>query len=263
MVLLSHSQPDVRHLMEGVVTTLTEQYASLLTNIINNIALVQKESIHKAATAVKDVLAADGLIYVFGCGHSHMLAEETFYRAGGLACVYPLFCGPLMLHESAQESSHLEKEAGFYRRVLDGLSLTERDMLFVVSTSGVNAVPVELADAVHSRGIPVIGISSSAYASQEARNPLGKHLSEVCSLCLDNVAPHGDACLQPEGLPIKMTPVSTITSAFILNSILAEGTQLALHDGVEVPVYMSGNIPGGAEYNRSLIERFQKRIPNL
>ena len=75
--------------------------------------------------------------------------------------------------------------------------------------------------------------------------------------------PHGDACLLPQGAAIKTTPLSTITGAFILNSILAEATQLALAEGVDVPIYLSGNIPGGAERNKALIDRFSPRIQSL
>ena len=130
-------------------------------------------------------------------------------------------------------------------------------------SSGINAVPVEFASSIREKGIPVVGISSDNYLSQAPHNTASKHLQEVCDVCIDNAVPHGDACLQPEGLPIKMTPVSTVASTYIINSILAEGTQMALNEGICVPIYLSGNIPGGAEYNQSLIERYQKRIKCL
>ena len=242
---------------------LLDTYAAVLEETIEKIRTTQREKILQAAEKVKKVIADDGLIYVFGCGHSHILAEETFYRAGGLACVAPVFCEPLMLHESASFSSKLEKKDGYFGEILQTLQLTEKDLLICVSSSGVNAVPVEFADAVRKTGIPVIGIASDAYLDQKVANPCGKHLQEVCTLCIDNAVPHGDACLQPDGLAVKMTPVSTVASTYIINSILAEATQLSLKEGIAVPVYMSGNIPGGAEYNKELIERYRKRIRSL
>lgn len=239
---------------------LMDDYAAILTEKINTIRTEQREKIMIAARLAAQTMLADGLIYVFGCGHSHILAEETFYRAGGLACVSPVFYEPLMLHESAAESSRLEKQAGLAAQVLSGLHLEKRDLMICISTSGVNAVPVEFAFVVKEQGIPVIGISSHAYDSQAANNPLGRHLFEVCDLCIDNAAPHGDACLTLEGLPVKMTPVSTVTGAFILNSILAEASALLLAQGKIPPVYYSGNIPGGAEGNRQTIERYKERI---
>lgn len=242
---------------------LLNQYADHIVHAIECICRDEQEKILKAARMVSRVLARDGLIYVFGCGHSHMLSEETFYRAGGLACVAPVFYPPLMLHEGAAESSHLEKQPGLAQEVLKNCPVTKNDLFFCLSTSGINAVPVEVAETVRSRGIPTIAICSSAYFDQPSRCHNGKHLYEVADLWLDNKAPHGDATLLPQGAPIKTTPISTITSAFILNTILAEATELALKDGVDVPIYLSGNIPGGAERNAALIQRFQPRIQHL
>lgn len=241
---------------------LTDDYAEVLVSTIERIRLSQRQKILDSAAIASDVIAADGLVYVFGCGHSHILAEETFYRAGGLACVAPVFYEPLMLHEGAAESSRLEKTGGLADLVLEGTPITEKDMLICVSTSGVNSVPVELAQLVRGRGIPVVGISSDEYLSQTPGNPLGKHLQEVCDICINNFAPHGDACLSLSET-LSISPVSTVASTFIINSLLAHAAQLCISRGVDVPLYVSGNIPGGAEKNRALIERYQKRIGSL
>ena len=242
---------------------LTESYAEILISAVENIKLTQKDKIIDAAKIVKKTIKNDGLIYVFGCGHSHILAEETFYRAGGLACVAPVFYEPLMLHEGAAESSRLEKLDGLAQKVFDQCPITEGDMLICSSTSGVNSVPVEFARLVKEKGIAVVVITSSAYFDQKPKNPLGEHLYKQGEVWIDNMAPHGDACLDIEGLKVPMTPVSTVTGAFIINSILAEATELAAAEGIEVPVYLSGNIPGGAEYNKALIERYSSRIKPL
>ncbi len=242
---------------------LTGAYAAVVTAAVERIVETQQGRILQAAGMVRDTITADGLIYVFGCGHSHMLAEETFYRAGGLACVSPVFHEALMLHESASKSSALEKESGYGEEILRRYAFAPPDMLICVSTSGVNGVPVEVAAAARKRGVSVVGIASEAYLDQIPRNALGLHLQQVCDVCVDNAAPLGDACLELEGLPVKMTPVSTVTGAFIINSILAEAVQMALEQGVQPPVYQSGNVPGGSRYNRRLIERYQPRIKCL
>ena len=242
---------------------LTDEYAKILTEKIDCIRSTQRENIEKASQLLKTVIENDGLIYVFGCGHSHMLSEEAFYRAGGLGCVCPIFFEPLMLHESAALSSRLEKQDGLYEKLLENCSFSENDAVICISNSGVNSVPVEFAAAVKALGLPLIGIASSRYLQQEPHNPLNAHLQQLCTVCIDNCAPHGDACLQIEKLPVKMTPVSTVTGAFILNSLLAEASALAAKEGFEVPVFLSGNIPGGSEYNRALIEKYSKRVKYL
>lgn len=169
----------------------------------------------------------------------------------------------LMLHESASLSSKLEKESGCAETILKPYPLSAADILICVSTSGINAVPVEVASAAKEKGLKVIGISSDSYLSQPPHNPLGLHLQQVCDICIDNGAPHGDACLSPEGLPVAMTPVSTVTGAFIVNSILAEAVSFCLNRGFVPPVYLSGNIPGGREHNQDIIARYKRRIRSL
>ena len=242
---------------------LFEDYSLIITNSIHRICTEQGGKILQAAEYVADVIETDGLIYIFGCGHSGMLACEGFYRAGGLVNVSPVFCEPLMLHESAVESSRLEKCSGYAKKLWEIYQFEQRDMVFCFSTSDKNAVPVEFAAHITSQGIPTVGVCSSSYFSQEVNNACKKHLHEVCAMYIDNCVPFGDGCLSIDNSGINMAPLSTITSTFILNSILSEGALMAHKRGIEVPVYLSGNIPGGSEYNRTLIERYSSRIRYL
>ena len=239
---------------------LLDQYADTLINILSTIRDTQRQQILAAAQLAADTLCKDGLIYLFGSGHSHLLAEEGFYRAGGLACVYPILKEPLMLHHSATESSVLEKVTGQAAAVLEGYDFSEKDLLIVISTSGVNSVPVEVAVEAKRRGVKVIGISSGAYGDVAPRNCHNLRLSETVDISIDNLAPRGDACLQPEGLDQKMTPVSTVSGTYILHSILTEAVQLSLNRGINVPIYRSANIPENAEHNRKLFETYKPRI---
>ena len=239
---------------------LLDQYADKLMAIIGDIRDTQKESILAAAKLAADTICNDGIVYVFGCGHSHILAEEVFYRAGGLACVSPIVYEPLMLHESGTGSGILEKTRGLADKVLEGYEFGEHDLLVVISTSGVNAVPVEVAVEARNRGVKVIGIVSGAYGEIPPRNSHDLHLQEAVDLCIDNRVPYGDACLQPEGLPIKMTPVSTVAGTYIMHSILAEAVQICLEAGCQPPVFISGNIPGSSDHNQVLFDRYTPRI---
>lgn len=241
---------------------LINEYSDKICNAVSGIAEAESEKLLQAAELAAAAIENDGLIYVFGCGHSGIMSCEGFYRAGGLACVAPVFCEPLMLHESASESSRLEKESLYAESFRLKYAFSEHDVMFCFSTSDKNAVPVEYAQYVTSLGIPTVAVCSSAYFSQPVHNSCGKHLHEVCTMYIDNHAPYGDACLSV-GDCGAMAPLSTITGAFILNSILAEAARIAGEHGAEVPVYLSGNITGGAEHNRALIEKYSSRIPHL
>lgn len=242
---------------------LLDEYARILHETIETIRKHERMKILSAAEIVSETLMSGGLVRVFGCGHSHILAEETFYRAGGLVSVSPIFYEPLMLHESATKSSTLEKSEGLAEKIFDTVKFGKHDMLFCISTSGINAVPVEFAKLAWEANIPVIGISSSEYLTQKPNNQLGLHLQQVCTICINNYVPHGDACLKLEGSEIGMTPISTVSGTYIINSILAEAVRIAVEKGVEVPLYLSGNIPGGAEHNKELTEKYQSFIPYL
>jgi uncharacterized phosphosugar-binding protein len=118
-------------------------YLSELTSRIGALFATNAEAIAKAADAVEATAKGDGLVYVFGTGHSHMLAEEVHYRAGGLALTVPILATATMLHEGAVASTAFERLSGVVRPIFDRYPIGSRDVLFVISNSGVNAAPVE------------------------------------------------------------------------------------------------------------------------
>ena len=133
-------------------------------------------------------------------------------------------------------------------------------MLIVVSTSGKNAVPVEMAQIASKKGIKNIAVTSSEYFSDKKDTLM---LYESADMFIDNFVPRGDAIIDVSGAETKMGSLSTVASSFILQTILMEGAELAGKSGAAVPVYMSGNVQGGAEYNKKLIKQYLPRIKNL
>lgn len=239
------------------------EYHRRAAGILQDICQSQPAALLAGARLAARALSEDKLIYIFGCGHSHMLAEEGFYRAGGLAAVCPVFDEELMLHKGAVRSSRLEKQPGLAGPLLERYPVQPGDVLICVSTSGVNSVPLEMAQAARAKGMAVVGIASGAYLPQAAGAPGGRHLSELCDVWVNNCVPHGDACLRLPGLPAATGPLSTIAGAFILNALLAQAQELAAQAGTVPAVYRSGNIPGGAESNQALIRRYAGRIRHL
>lgn len=237
-----------------------EKYYQQIVHILGQIKDTQAERIGSAARMVADVIKADGIIYVFGCGHSHLIGLDCFYRAGGLANVSAMLDTDLMLHNGAAKSSVMEKMSGIAESIFERYCITEKDMLIVISTSGKNAVPVEMAQAASKRGIRNISVVSSAYFADKKDLPM---LYECSDMYIDNCVPHGDAVMEITGSEAKMGSVSTAASSFILQSVLLEGAELAAKEGVRVPVYMSGNVEGGAEYNKALIAKYLPRIKHL
>ena len=237
-----------------------ENYYEKILSVLKSIKETQSEKIKLAASVVAKTLEADGIIYIFGCGHSHLIGLDCFYRAGGLANVSAMLDTDLMLHNGAAKSSKMERMSGIAESVFERYCITPRDVLIVVSTSGKNAVPCEMAAVASKNGIPNIAVVSSEYFADETNAP---KLYECADLYIDNCVPHGDAVMDITGTNVKMGSVSTAASSFILQSLLLEAAETAAKNGVKLPIYKSGNIDGGAEYNRELIREFLPRIKHL
>ena len=209
----------------------------------------------EAAETVADVICRDGIIYTFGCGHSHLPCLDTFYRAGGLACVSPILDEDLMLHDGAAKSSRMEKMPGIAAEAFRRHHVTPNDLIVVISASGKNAAPVEMCECAKKAGVKLVTISSSAYIDHGAK------LLSLGDIAVDCKVPYGDAVIDVG--EAKMGGLSTYASLFILNSILINGAKKALAKGAVPPIYRSGNVEGGTAKNVALEERYFGRIKRL
>lgn len=231
------------------------QYLNEIVNALQRIEAEEGEKLDAAANLVADTIARGGLIFTFGCGHSHLPGLDAFYRAGGLANVSPMLDTDLMLHNGAAKSSRMEKMSGIAAEIFRRYTLTEKDMLFVFSASGKNQVPVEMAQAAAAAGVKTVGVSSGAYYEK------GGKLHQHVDIAIDCKVPYGDACI-PVG-QLAMGGLSTATNCFILNTCLIEGAKKALQMGVQPPIYISGNIEGGREHNVVLENMYLGKIKHL
>ena len=231
------------------------EYLEKICDILKRIEDEEREALSKVSREVARVIKEGGLIFTFGCGHSHLPGLDAFYRAGGLASVSPMLDTDLMLHNGAAKSSRMEKMEGIAPEVFRRYKPTEKDMLFIFSASGKNRVPCEMAEVAKKAGVLSVGVSSSSYYER------GGALHKAVDIPIDCKVPYGDACIEVGD--IRMGGLSTATACFILNTCLIEGAKLALADGVKPPVYLSGNIDGGREYNIALEELYLGRVKHL
>lgn len=242
---------------------MTKQYFNNIHTLLDTLLDSQSNAIDQAVSAVCDTLKKGGMIYAFGTGHSHMLAEELFYRAGGLVKVYPILDEPLMLHRGASRSSQVERLPGYVATLLDnGISPTENDTIFLFSNSGRNAVPLEMALEMKKRNVRTICITNMAQSSQAtSRHSSGLRLFEICDIVIDNCGCVGDAAMEIG--PYRCSPTSTVIGAAILQAIVC-GVVAQLHEKAIVPeVFCSSNVDGGDEKNHHMIAQYRKEIPML
>ena len=243
--------------------TALDRYLQALSELETRVLVGQRARLLDVADRMAETTRKDLRIFVFGTGHSHMLAEEGFYRAGGLANVVPMLTEHMMLHHLPSLGSRLERTPGLAELILERYDPQPEEMLFVFSNSGVNQLPVEMTLRARERGMFVVGVSSFAYARQAPLSELGVRLDQCVDLALDNGGLPGDALLELEGFPWRVAPSSTIACALLWNGLVAETARLLLESGIEPPIYASLNVAGAARHNQALLDKWRPRNIHL
>lgn len=240
------------------------EYFDNLQKILTRISTEQGGNIEAAARAVADTLENGGRIHTFGTGHSHMLAEEIFYRAGGLVNVNPILETGLMLHESASKSTALERLEGYGEILFDMHGIKETDILFLFSNSGRNGVAIDLALIAQSRGVRTVVITNMEHTMQgKSRHSSGKKLYELGTVVIDNCGCTGDASMRIEEIGRNVAPTSTAAGAAILNAIEARAVEIMVAEGFVPEVFSSSNVDGGDEINEAYVKKYIKEIKSL
>lgn len=236
-------------------------YLNIIREQLDKLEQTQEQAIDAVAKVCADAIQTGGLLYFFGTGHAHMLCEEPFYRAGGMACVSPILEPSLMLHQGGAKSSALERLPELGSTVVAESGVGEKDVLFLISNSGRNSVPIDGALEGKKRGATTVAITSMAHSSAvTSRHPSGKRLFEVCDYVLDNCGVYGDACIELPGLTQAISPTSTVLGAALINLVMTETVRLLLERSVMPPVFASANTDEGDKANKAVIAEYKKRI---
>lgn len=227
-------------------------------------AFEQEDKIQKAANWISESLSTSGWIYISGTGHSHILAEEIFYRAGGFARVIPILDPPLMLHVSASKSTEIERIEGYAEEIMKPYSLTENDIFIIASNSGRNAVSIEMALHAKLKGAKTICITNLKHSKSVAsRHSTKMKLYQVADLFLDNCGAIGDAAVGFPGLSSKIGATSTVIGVAIIQAIMVQVAAILVEKGVQPEVFNSSNSDQGEAENEALIFKYKPLIKIL
>lgn len=224
----------------------------------------QPPNIAKAAALVADSFGQEGIVQVFGTGHSRSFAMELAGRAGGLVPVNALSIKDLVMFGGTPPDQILdptvERDPDLATRILSLADINPRDVFVIASNSGGNGSVVELARIVKDRGHSLVAITSLIHSRQiTSRHPSGQKLYELADVVIDNGAPLGDAALRlPGGGAIAA--ISSLTGVLIAQMLVAEVCGRLLQAGKEAPILISANVPGGDEHNQRLIDIYGKRV---
>ncbi|MDX8360826.1 SIS domain-containing protein [Cytobacillus sp. IB215316] len=239
------------------------QYLDEVERLLNKVKS-NEQTLTNAASILANTLEKEGIIHIFGCGHSHIISEEIFYRAGGLACVNPILIEDLMLFKGPVRSSMLERVNNFIEVNLEKYQIQENDVFIVVSTSGINPVPIDAALYAKSKGAQVIALTSLDFSKHvKSRHIDQKRLHEVVDLVIDNYTPIGDAVMTDDRLQQPFGPTSTIINTAIINSVIVETINILLKKNIKPPIFLSGNVQGSDIHNQDLINQYKDRVTHL
>ncbi|MFG2120789.1 SIS domain-containing protein [Streptomyces sp. NPDC048710] len=223
----------------------------------------EAEAITAAGTLLADTVAAGGRLFAFGAGHSSLAAQDVVYRAGGLALMNLLAVPGVVGVDvtPATLGSALERVDGLASAVLDSSPLRAGDALVVISLSGRNALPVEMAQRARTLGVQVIGVTSVAYATQTtSQHSSGTFLKDHCDIVLDSKIAVGDAELTLDTIPAPFAPASTVVTAALMQAVMATTAATLADRGIEPPLLRSGNVDGGHDWNRRVMTEYGDRI---
>ncbi|MGN0634822.1 MAG: SIS domain-containing protein [Acutalibacteraceae bacterium] len=240
----------------------SKAYIQKVLDTIETAYSTQQDEILHCAQVIAETIKNKRSVFVFGCSHAGMLAEEVFYRTGGLAIINPiLFSGVMLNTRPVTMTSKLERLPGLGKIILEDNGVQPGDCLIVHSNSGRNTVPIEMALEARKMGVYTIGFTSLQHSkSVTSRHPGGKRLFEVCDSVIDNCGVPGDAAISVPGLAEPMGPTSTAVGASLINSIVIEAVECLIEDGIVPPVFMSANLDGGDEHNRKIFEEYKDNI---
>ena len=240
-----------------------QRYLTGVIGLLQDLSAEQWTAIRMAAERVAETVAGGGLVHAFGTGHSHMLAEELFYRAGGLAAVNPILVESLMLHGGAENSTRLERQSGLAPSIFAGLQIREGDTLIVASNSGGNAVCDELTQLFRDAGAHIVAILSRRHAHQSSLEGMGPRLIDLADVVIDNHGAVGDASVDIDGLAPRVGPTSTVIGTAIVNAIVSEAVEILIGRENVVEVFSSSNVAGGDAANAGLVARYRKVVRAL
>lgn len=232
-------------------------------SIVERIKETQIENIHQAADLIARAHANQKTFYVSGSGHSHSVAEELYGRAGSLAFTVPILTTELTLTEHPTKSTMIERLPGYASILAQLYEIEQGDVVLIVSNSGRNAYPVELAIEAKKRGANVISLTNVKHSQEvTSRHSSGKRVFEVSDIIIDNCGEKGDAATYLEGINTPIFPTSSIANAFICGALSVEVCALLQERNLEVEVFTSANVDGGFEKNEAYFKKYGRMYVN-
>lgn len=242
------------------------RYKETISGLMDQI-LGEEETVKKAAAIIGDSIMRGQVIHAIGPGgHSNMAVEELFSRAGGLVCINAILDPGTNLSHGGLRAMAVERTPGYAGPVLSayGVGKTPDEVLIIINAYGINCMTIDCALEAKRLGVKTIAITSTSFADQiprdhVSRHPSGANLYESVDVFINNHLPYGDAVMRLEGCEQNVGATSTFCNCFAVNFLIAEVCRYLVSKGYTPPIFRSGNLPGGDEYNKTFIEQYSGR----
>ena len=239
--------------------TPTQNYLSKCREILDTVS-AQEEQIRVAAEWFAGTILAGRMVHVFGSGHSRIMVEEMWPRYGSFAGFNPIVELSLTFHNlvvganGQRQAMFLENTHGLAERILRNFHVTSEDSALIISSSGCNIVPIEMAELLQRKNVRVVALLTREHSARsKSKRSDGKKLSDFADLILDTGAPVGDAMVSIDGLDTPVAPGSTVGGALLVNSIKAEVARLLTSAG-KPPKVLSAGVVVGEDRAKTLFE---------
>ena len=236
------------------------QYHDAVSTLIDRIMNEQEQQITKAAGFVADAVQSGNIFHVFGSGgHSNMVAIEMCHRAGNLIPCNAILDPGLSCEHGA--TRWCEKVQGYAQNVLRYYRVKSGDVMIQFNAYGINTCSIDTATECKRLGVTLIAVTSPSLSRSipedfPGRHPSRQNLCDLADVVIDSYTPYGEAVVELEGYPFKVSPASTIANLFIMNAINAKTCEILAQRGVKPPVWISGNVPGGTESNQAGMDKY-------
>ncbi|MGE3239686.1 MAG: sugar isomerase domain-containing protein [Pirellulales bacterium] len=229
-----------------------EQYLARSRELLEAVAQ-QRAAIEKVADRFAQTILAGRMVHVFGSGHSRIMVEEMWPRYGSFPGFNPLvelslsFHNPVVGSNGQRQAMFLENVPGLAARILRNFDIQPADSALVVSSSGCNVVPIEIAEEFRARGVFVATLVSRRHLdASTSQRPDGKKLADFADVVLDTGAPIGDSMVKIDGLDTPVAPGSTVGGCLVINSIKAEVADRLVKAGQPPRVLTAAAVVGAA-----------------
>jgi len=233
------------------------EYLNIIKTVLDTVLVEERKNIEKAAELFADTIEKRKPVHFFATGHTQVTVIDIFNRGGELYAYNGILDPALSVVNGALRTTFVERLHGYAKVVADYYDLKEGETIVIVSNSGINAVPIEMAMEAKKRGMNTIGVTSVSWSkSMPSRHSSGKKLYELVDVLIDNHVPIGDAVIELPGMFPKMAPISNIVNCTILHMISIKTCEILLERGVEPPVRIIHNVKGGFEYNLKLMKKW-------